>query len=163
MKSSRQQLLVPFSAPFLLTLGPQLQGFESVGLILCEKKSAPPTDEGNSRRHMWKKFNTIMANSHLRMASVWNDSFCVYANRTMNMTKTVVLFKENVQRQLLCRVIWYEIIESKQGFFSISAVVGFLEFFPSLASMKHRCLINKQCRAARNDSFHSLYLLLWSI
>lgn len=117
MKSSRQRLLIPFSAPFLLTLGPQLQGFESVGLVFCEEKSAPPTDEGNLPRHMLKKFNTIMANSHLRMASIWNDSFCVYANRAMNMPKTVVLFKGNVQRQLLCMVIWYEIIESKQGFF----------------------------------------------
>lgn len=51
-------------------LGPQLQGFESVGLVLCEEKSAPPTDDGNPPRHMLKTFNTIMANSHLRMASV---------------------------------------------------------------------------------------------
>lgn len=88
MKSSGQQLLVPFSAPFLLTLGPQLQGFESVGLVLFEEKSAPPTDEGNPHRHMLKKFNTIMANGHLHMASVWNDSSCVYVNRAMDTAKT---------------------------------------------------------------------------
>lgn len=114
-------------------------------------------------RHMLKRFNTIMANSHLCTASVWNDSFCVYANRAVNMAETVLLFKGNVPRQLLCRVIWCEIIE--RVFFSFSTVVGFLEFFPILASMKHQSLINKQCRAARNDSFHMLtvYLLSWSM